>query len=155
MVSPGALEVRKGRATLATVGLGSCVCIGLHDPIAGVGGLTHCLLPEPPGPTQGPPGRYTSTAVPLLIEKMAAFGARVERMRAWLAGGASMFPDLAPDGLAGIGARNIDAARLVLSELGIELDGEATGGSRGRSVRLEVESGQFVVRSVLQPEVVL
>lgn len=155
MVRPGALEVRGGDATLTTLGLGSCVSIGLHDPVAGVGGLTHCLLPEPSAGAEPAVGRYTTTAVPRLLELLVEAGGEHGRVQAWLAGGASMFPSLSDGIIGAIGTRNVAAARRVLEELGIPLIGEETGGHHGRSIHFHVGRGEFIVRSVLRPEVVL
>ena len=38
--------VARGDAVIATLGLGSCVAIAVHDATAGVGGLAHVLLPS-------------------------------------------------------------------------------------------------------------
>jgi chemotaxis protein CheD len=134
---------------LMTVGLGSCVAIMLHDPAAQVGGLAHILLPSPAlARKDANPAKFPQTAVPLLIELMAAQGASVRRMVARLAGGASMFASLAPHGTIQMGERNVVASRQVLNQAGIALVGEAVGGDYGRTVRLRVADGQVEVSSV-------
>jgi chemotaxis protein CheD len=134
---------------LMTVGLGSCVAIMLHDPAVQVGGLAHILLPSPAlARKDANPAKFPQTAVPLLIELMAAQGASVRRMVARLAGGASMFASLAPSGTIQMGERNVVASRQVLNQVGIALVGEAVGGDYGRTVRLRMEDGQVEVSSV-------
>ncbi len=134
---------------LITVGLGSCVAIMLHDPAAQVGGLAHILLPSPAlARKDANAAKFPQTAVPLLVELMAAQGASVRRMVARLAGGASMFASLAPSGTIQMGERNVVASRQVLNQAGIALVGEAVGGGYGRTVRLRVADGQVEVSSV-------
>jgi chemotaxis protein CheD len=144
-------DLRTGVAddTLMTVGLGSCVAILLHDAEARVGGLAHVLLPSPAlSRNDSNPAKFPQSAVPRLIELMAAEGARVQRITARLAGGASMFSALAPPGTIQMGERNLVAARQVLSSYGVPLVGEAVGGDFGRTVRLRVNDGRVEVTTV-------
>lgn len=156
IVRPGALEVARKGSELVTFGLGSCVCVALHDDVAGVGGMSHCLLPEPLNDAAASlTGRYVRTAVPALVAAMEAAGARLDRTRAWLTGGASMFPALSGPNGEGIGTRNVASAREELARLGLRVHGEACGGHHGRTVRLVVGEGRLIVRSVYDSEVVL
>jgi chemotaxis protein CheD len=141
---------------LVTLGLGSCVAILLHDRLARVGGLAHALLPEPAlARDQGNPSKFATTAVPLMIEELAAMGARAGRLEARLVGGASMFTSLMVPGSLNMGERNIRAARAALLQAGIPILGEQVGGDYGRSVRFTVGEGRTVVSSVGKPDVVL
>jgi chemotaxis protein CheD len=151
-------EARVGQAgtILYTLGLGSCVAIVLHDGVARIGGLAHALLPDPQsGRNAGPPGRYASTAVDMLIELMETEGANRRRLRAKLAGGAAMFEKLLTEGGRQLGLRNVGAARSALARAGVPVDSEDTGGTHGRSVYLHIDEGRCVVSSVLHPDVVL
>ena len=134
---------------LVTVGLGSCVAILLHDPTARVGGLAHTLLPSPAlARADGNPAKFPQSAVPRLLELMEADGARVERITARLAGGASMFAMLAPPGTVLMGERNLLAARQALQAHGVPVVAEAVGGDFGRTVRLRVGDGRVEVSTV-------
>jgi len=69
------LAVGCGEDTLFTLGLGSCVAIVLYDAQAQVGGMAHVLLPDPGvGREPNNPARYPASAVPALLERMAAIG---------------------------------------------------------------------------------
>ncbi|MDX2060166.1 MAG: hypothetical protein SFV24_20330, partial [Gemmatimonadales bacterium] len=71
------LIVTEAPATLMAIALGSCVAVALHDPTTRIGGLAHVLLPsQAMGRIAGQPGRYAQTAVPALVERMIARGAR-------------------------------------------------------------------------------
>jgi chemotaxis protein CheD len=134
---------------LVTVGLGSCVAILLHDPTARVGGLAHTLLPSPAlARADGNPAKFPQSAVPRLLQLMEADGARVERITARLAGGASMFAALAPPGTVQMGERNLLAARQALHAHGVPVVAEAVGGDFGRTVRLRVGDGRVEVSTV-------
>jgi chemotaxis protein CheD len=134
---------------LVTVGLGSCVAILLHDAEARVGGLAHILLPTPAlARADGNPAKFPQSAVPRLIELMAADGAQRNRITGRLAGGASMFAALAPPGTLQMGERNLVAARHALNVNGVPLVGEAVGGDFGRTVRLRVCDGRVEVSTV-------
>ena len=144
-------EFRSGVAddTLVTVGLGSCVAVILHDAEARVGGLAHVLLPTPAlSRLNSNPAKFPQTAIPGLIEVMAAAGAKPQRITARLVGGASMFATLAPPGTIQMGERNLVAARQVLNTHGVPLVGEAVGGDYGRTVRLRVCDGRVEVSTV-------
>jgi chemotaxis protein CheD len=143
------LRIGMGDDVLVTVGLGSCVAILLHDAVARIGGLAHVLLPSPSlTRMDGNPAKFPQTAVPRLLQLMAAGGASPGRITGRLAGGASMFASLAPPGTVQMGERNLVAARHALSVHGVPLIGEAVGGDFGRTVRLRVGDGRVEVSTV-------
>lgn len=143
------LHSASGDTTLATLGLGSCVAILLHDPSAGVGGLAHILLPSRSLSRSGDnPGRFPQTALPVLLEEMGALGADRRRLVARLVGGASMFQNLVPAGSMQMGDRNVIAVREVLNQHAIPIVAEVVGGSVGRSVWFHVGKGTIMVQSV-------
>lgn len=152
----GEVKVAHERSVLFTIGLGSCVAIVLYDPEARIGGLAHAMLPKPLRTRRpGPPGRFVNTAVAQLIEMMVAAGADPARIRARLAGGASMFAALLPQSGLRLGKRNVEAARRVLGDAGIPIDGEEVFGEHGRSVYLDTGSGRLLVTSVHTEDVTL
>ncbi|HEX7090072.1 MAG TPA: chemotaxis protein CheD [Longimicrobiales bacterium] len=155
-VRVGEARVARPGATLAALGLGSCVAVVLYDPECRVAGLAHVLLPDPSAARHpGAPGRFATTAVPHLIRLMEAQGAVRERLYARLVGGANMFPQLGATSGATLGMRNIAAARAALKAAGIPLRGEDVGGEHGRSVFVTPADGRILVTSVQQPDVSL
>lgn len=143
------LAVASSADELVTIGLGSCVAIILHDAVAAVGGLAHVLLPAPAlTRADDRPGKVPQTAVPALLERMSALGARTPRITARLAGGASMFAALSAPGTIQMGERNVVASRQVLAQAGIPIVAEAVGGDFGRTVRFRTADGTVEVSSV-------
>ena len=134
---------------LMTIGLGSCVAIVLYDATTRVGGLAHVLLPSPAlSRKDGNLAKFPQTAVPRLLELMAAEGASARRITGRLVGGASMFNGIGAPGTIQMGERNIVASRQALHQAGIAIAGEATGGDFGRTVRLWVADGRLEISSV-------
>jgi len=155
MVGLGQSAVIQGSGTLAVLGLGSCVAVLLYDPDARVGGLVHVVLPTMTlARDRSNPARFAGTAVPHLLHEMGGAGARRERIRVWLVGGASMFANLIPAGTSHMGQRNVMACRTAVRAAELRVAGEAVGGEAGRSVWFDVEIGKVTVRRVgHEPEV--
>ena len=129
---------------LVTIGLGSCIGVALVDARRPIVGLAHVMLPEATA-TGGPVAKFADTAVPELARAVRAKGAA--RLEAVIVGGAQMF-SFSGEGGANIGARNEAAVREQLGSLGIPVRAAATGGRKGRTVRVHVDGARVTVREV-------
>lgn len=129
---------------LVTIGLGSCIGVALVDARRPIVGLAHVMLPEATA-TGGPVAKFADTAVPELARAVRAKGAA--RLEAVIVGGAQMF-SFSGEGGANIGARNEAAVREQLGGLGIPVRAAATGGRKGRTVRVHVDGARVTVREV-------
>jgi chemotaxis protein CheD len=137
---------------LVSLGLGSCIGLALVDKRAGVAGLAHIVLPETTGsPKPEAMNKFADHAVPALVDGMVERGASRVFMQAALVGGASMF---AAAGLE-VGQRNAVAVRELVAERRLNVVAEAVGGSRGRTVKVDVASGTVSVREAGGTEEVL
>ena len=65
-----------------------------------------------------------------------------------IAGGAKMFEVSGLSDVGNIGARNAEAAKMKLKQLGIRLVAEDTGLNYGRTVELHCDTGDFYIKSV-------
>jgi chemotaxis protein CheD len=138
---------------LVSLGLGSCIGLAVVDKRAGVAGLAHIVLPAATGaPKPGSLNKFADHAVPALVDGMVERGASRVFMQASLIGGASMF---AGTGGLEVGARNADAVRELVAGRRVPVVAEAVGGSKGRTVRVDVTSGAVSVREVGGTEEVL
>jgi len=146
IVGVGELAVAEHPQVLVTQALGSCVGLTLWDPIRRAGGMAHIMLPTL-GDTasEGLRFRFATSAVPALVDMLADAGSPKRRLVAKLAGGAAMFG--ADTGSASIGARNVAQTRLELTDLGIPLRAEDTGGGHARTIELHLDTGILLVRS--------
>ena len=137
---------------LVSLGLGSCIGLAVVDKRAGVAGLAHIVLPATSGaPKPWSLNKFADHAVPALVDGMVERGASRVFMQASLIGGASMF---AGAGLE-VGARNADAVRELVAGRRVPVVAEAVGGSRGRTVKVDVTSGSVSVRAAGGTEEVL
>jgi chemotaxis protein CheD len=125
--------------------LGSCVAACLFDPEAKVGGINHFLLGEPqPGQVVDAAAehRYGVHAMELLINDMLRHGARRDRLRAHLYGGANLHA-----GMRAIGSDNAAFAVRFLQQDRIPLLVQDLGGRSAR--RLEFLAAQGRSRAKL------
>jgi len=138
-------EVTADDAELTTSGLGSCVGVALYDTASSAAGLVHVMLPAADEMDDGKAAKFADSGTQLLIEEMEALGANTDRIEAKIAGGSDML-DFSEGG-SGIGDRNVDRVKETLADNGIPIVGEDIGGDHGRSLRLEADSGDLVVKS--------
>jgi chemotaxis protein CheD len=139
-------------SVLVTYALGSCIAVTIHDPVAGVGGLLHFMLPESAldrGQAQKNPFMFADTGIPLLFQTAYKLGAEKRRLSVTAAGGAQM---TGRQGMFDIGKRNYLTLRKILRKAGVQVQAEDVGGSASRTVRLEVGSGRVSVRGPGEPE---
>ncbi len=147
-------EVRLSRdqsEQLCVFGLGSCVAVFLYAPSVQAVAAAHVVLPKSPQSSPGDgsePGRYADRAVPLLIAEMARAGVPKSALRAAIAGGAAVLGFT-----SAIGEQNIQAVRRELLRLGIPIEQEDVGGSRGRSVIFDAGQRRLDVRVLAAPNV--
>lgn len=128
---------------LTTV-LGSCVALCLRDPVAGVGGMNHFLLPDGAQDGTAASRRYGAYAMEVLINDVLKAGGRRERLEAKLFGGGRMF-----DSLSDVGASNAAFAERFLADEGIPVIGGSLGGFGGRRLHYWPVSGRARQRAVL------
>jgi chemotaxis protein CheD len=132
---------------LVTYSLGSCVGLVLHDPVAGVGGLLHAMMPASksnPEKAAQNPSMYTDTGATALIGDMFAAGATRANLVAKVVGAASQVDT---SQMFRIGERNYAVVRKVLWKNEILIASEDVGGAVSRTVYLEVSTGRTSVRS--------
>jgi len=128
---------------MLTTILGSCVAMCLRDPVTGVGGMNHFLLPEGAGSGTDAGRRYGAYAMEVLINDVLKAGARRESLEAKLFGGGRMF-----DSLKDVGLANADFAERFLRDEGIAVVGGSLRGSGGRRVQYWPSTGRALQRAV-------
>jgi chemotaxis protein CheD len=129
---------------LASLGLGSCIGLALLDRRTGACGLAHVVLPESSGHSGREALKFADRAVPELVSRVIAAGGRRPRLEAALVGGASMFAT--SSSALEIGQRNEAAVREHLKALGVPVIATETGGKRGRTIRVYIDSARVTVR---------
>ena len=124
-------ELRVSSTPLASIGLGSCIGLVLHDITLQRGGLAHIMLPDSSGRTDRP-GKYADTAISALLEELSSNRKKNGEIVAKMVGGASMFSQFSES--ISIGRKNIERTRQILIEFSIPLCGEDVGGKPGRTM---------------------
>ena len=136
---------------LTIYGLGSCVGVGMYDPVAGVAGLLHAVLPEAKPEENGSP-KYVSSGIQTLLEAVIQGGGVKRRLQIRVVGGANLLTAPGHQGTFNIGARNIEMTQSTLAALRLSIRGGEVGGNVGRTMRLYVQDGRVTVRSMGKPE---
>ncbi len=140
----------KNGETLVTYGLGSCIGIAIWDPVAGVAGMLHFMLPESqsdPEKARQNPALYADTGIPLLFRSAYQLGAEKKRLLVRVAGGAQV---LDGDGVFNIGKRNYLAMKKIFWKAGVMIHAEEVGGKISRTLRLEAGSGKLLLQEAGQ-----
>ena len=139
-VHPGRTAATAGGSQFTTVvGSGAAVCV--YDPVRGVGGMAHFLLPESGG---APPAtRYGDVAMKSLLEELGKLGGR--HYRATLYGGSA--PPIASES-GHLGDRNVQAALGFLALRGIPVLERDVGGTGARKIVFDVSEGAVQVTHV-------
>ena len=140
-IAQGEIAVGNDADMVITTILGSCISICLWDPVAGVGGMNHLLLPDVK--TKGAEVSTGATAMDRLINEMMPIGALRPRLHAKLFGGSSML-----NGKTDIGLRNAAFGRGYLKNEGIPCDAENLGGTKARKIRFWPATGSVQMKFV-------
>ena len=132
---------------LTTYALGSCIAVVIHDPVIQAAGMIHYMLPlssTNPEKAKVKPAMFADTGVPLLFHSMYGLGSKKEDLVVKVAGGGHLYDD---HGLFEIGKRNYTVLRRMLWKTNVLVAAEDVGGSKSRTVSIEVCTVRCVVRS--------
>ena len=127
---------------LVTYSLSSCIGLAIHDSVAQVGGMLHYMLPESSldgRKAQKNPYMFGDTGIPLLFKEAYKLGAKKNRLRVIVVGGAQI---LDQKGLFNIGKRNYTTLRKLFWKNNVMTDFEDVGGNVNRTLKLEIKTGQ-------------
>jgi chemotaxis protein CheD len=153
-IAIGLAELKISRSpddVLVAFGLGSCLGIGMYDPILKVGAMLHAVLPiNSDGKAEQ--AKYVDSGIAMLLDLMLQSGALKNRIITKMAGGANMLNVSSLSRTFDIGNRNIDAARRTFEKTGIRLQSEEVGGKIGRTVRLYIANGRYTIRMMGEQE---
>jgi chemotaxis receptor (MCP) glutamine deamidase CheD len=123
--------------------LGSCVSVCLRDPMSGVGGMNHILLPR--GNNEDRNTRFGVNAMELLINEMMHYGAHRRRLVAKAFGAGNVLTALQRPT---VGDLNAAFVHEFLATERIPLVAQRLGGTHAVQVCFRTDSGKAVVRSV-------
>jgi chemotaxis protein CheD len=133
-------------SVVITYSLGSCIGISAYDPTARVGGILHYMLPESsldPVKAQNNPYMFADTGIPSLFKAAYKLGAKKQRMRVVVVGGAQ---SLDVEGFFNIGKRNIMAVRKMFWKNNVMTAYQDVGRNVNRTLKLAINDGLTKVK---------
>ncbi|MCP5361813.1 MAG: chemoreceptor glutamine deamidase CheD [Hyphomicrobiales bacterium] len=141
----GDCYVTADRGEMLVTILGSCIAACVRDPVAGVGGMNHFLLP---GDTAGgkvldESTRYGAFAMEQLINSIMKLGGKKERLEVKIFGGGNVIQNTSM-----IGDKNIAFVRQFLKDEGLKAVSEDVGGTFPRRVHYYPDTGKVMVRKL-------
>lgn len=142
-INIGGLRSSRQPLLLDTV-LGSCIAACLYDPVSGVGGMNHFMLPEGADPDNPTSTRYGVNAMELLISDLMKLGADRRRFQAKIFGGGHVLKIRVS--LDGVPQRNIDFVKRFLEAESIPIIREDVGGYQPRRVLFHTHTGKVFLK---------
>jgi len=142
--------------TLVTTVLGSCLAVTMHAPQQGIGTICHAFLPDSSeNKTRGHEPqicRYVDTALQNMLETLDKIGIPRRELVIKMFGGSS---GIAVKGMEyssyDIGRRNIEMARKLLKFARLKTQVEDVGGSQGRKIMFNTNTGEVWLKRLRQP----
>ncbi len=145
-ILPGEFYVSNVPRVVCTV-LGSCISACVIDPVLGIGGMNHFMLPEPKGEASddswGASARYGSYAMELLINEIMKRGGSRKRLEVKLFGGA-MFKGA----VSQVGKKNAAWAKSYLEIEGLKLVSCDVGDIYPRKVYYFTDTGRVLMKKI-------
>jgi chemotaxis protein CheD len=139
----------KGDEMLVTI-LGSCVTACIRDPLAGVGGMNHFMLPESGGigwDTTSDSMRYGNVAMERLINEILARGGARQRLEVKVFGGGNVM-----NGMTNIGDRNAEFVEQYLATEGLRIAAHHLRGNLPRRVHYFPLTGRVMLLELQRTE---
>jgi chemotaxis protein CheD len=150
-VFPGEHYVTSAAEMLVTV-LGSCVSACIRDPVAGVGGMNHFMLPDSGG--QGdcwdeasPSMRYGNVAMERLINDILIRGGQRQRLEIKVFGGGNVV-----QGASDIGRRNAVFVERYLAEENLPIAASHLRGALPRRIHYFPITGKVMLLELRRAE---
>jgi chemotaxis protein CheD len=147
-ILPGEYYVTRSDEAITTV-LGSCVSACIRDPVEGVGGMNHFMLPQESksgsnswlNAAVGLATRYGSYAMESLVNDLLKLGAARNRLEIKIFGGGRILTSMTD-----VGQRNINFIRGYARIEGYAIAAEDLGGSQPRKIVYFPAQGRVRVR---------
>ncbi len=144
-ILPGEFFVSSTPMIVYTV-LGSCISACMRDPVTGVGGMNHFMLPQPKNgknDSWGESTRYGSYAMESLINEILKLGGMKRRLEVKLFGAGKIY-----EGNIDVGARNAEWVLGFLKTEGLAAVKTDLGDVCPRKVYYFTDSGRVLVKKI-------
>ena len=137
-VHTGEVKAGVNDTILKSSPIGSCIVIAAYDKRERIGAMAHIMLPgKAPDRKECQKTRYVENALGELVNKMKIIGTEEKNIEVCLVGGANVM-NRKDDTIA---RNNIAAVNELLKKSNIRIKAKSVGGTKRRSVSLNVETG--------------
>jgi chemotaxis protein CheD len=148
-VQMGKMEFAQAPDRLITRGLGSCLGITIFDPVKKIGAMVHPMLPDMErSKIKSNPSRFVNSGITGAMQELEKKGCFRGRMEIKIFGGAHMFSFINADSALNVGQKNIEMAHAIFAGLNLKIIAEEVGGTFGRTIELDTETGKVLVKTV-------
>ena len=138
-VNTGEVKVAFGLSVLRSVAIGSCVVVAALDSEKRVGAMTHIMLPGKAPENCLEKTKYATDAIEKLIEGMNQQGCKNENIEVCLVGAGNVLQKEDDT----ICHANIESVISILKDKIISIKASILGGTKRKSVMLNIENGSF------------
>jgi len=139
--------------TLVAFSIGSGIGMTIHDPVGGVGGVLNFILPDSTKANGTNPAKapfmFADTGITTFLKALFEQGAKAENLKVVIAGGAHIMDQT---GVFNIGQKNLEALKTSLGDFGVKIHHEASGGTKNRTISLEIGSGRSIIKTFGEEE---
>lgn len=144
----GGLGFTTPEKTLLHTFVGSCIAVCLYDPSAKVAAMAHIMLPKnnTNDPNPKPEAKFADVAIKIMLDKLKTSNAKINRLKAKMAGGANIFQNEGKSNVFNIGGRNADAIKSLLDEQKIPIVAQDIGSVSGRWITFDMNSLEMKVK---------
>lgn len=141
-VGLGKVEIAHAPAQLTAI-LGSCVGIAFYDSQTATGTLAHVVVPE--GNSRAcVEADHARRAIKESLTMLEQAGCNLDNVIAKMAGGAKLFGN---NKVRERGHEHLTAVCRAVEDANVELNGEDLGGSKGRRVTLDAQTGDLLIET--------
>lgn len=138
VIQAGSSKILKAQKKILKANLGSCVGIALFDKTNRVGGILHTLLPEPYSNFADVPEKYASSGLPKFIDELIREGAKIDQLKAVVAGGGFLESPDSIDLSVNIGGKTSERVKDILEKFKIPIVNWETGGFFSCSLTMDM-----------------
>ncbi len=144
-ILPGEFYVTAHNEAIITV-LGSCIAACVRDPVAGLGGMNHFMLPIKSGSSmqQADAARYGNFAMEQMINDILRNGGQRENLEIKIFGGGRVM-----QGVTDVGKKNIEFVKQYIQLEKLNFLAEDVGGNYPRKVVYLPKTGKVKMKKLL------
>ena len=155
-VNIGEIVINNENKLLGCIGIGSCVCVAIYDEEKNINAMAHIMMPsysemdeKNKEKYKDKKLKYADKAIEYIVKEMKEYGCKIEKLKAKIAGGATMFSNNKKNKYSPkVGKRNVKQIERILKKYNIKLLGKDVGGTIGRTVTFNPETKKLTIKTI-------